>query len=67
MQGGKELPTLHSRESLRHAPGMPSPSTPFEGLGCSPLQARVHWKLVFSIPSSTPSLETPLCFCRRET
>lgn len=28
MQGGKELPTLHSRESLRHAPGMPSPSTP---------------------------------------
>lgn len=27
MQGGKELPTLHSRESLRHAPGMPSPST----------------------------------------
>lgn len=28
MQGGKELPTLHSRESLRHAPGMPTPSTP---------------------------------------
>lgn len=28
MQGGKELPTLHSRESLCHAPGMPSPSTP---------------------------------------
>lgn len=42
-------------------------TAPFERLGWSPVQARVHWKLTFSIPSSRLSLKMPLCFCRKET